>query len=488
MPLADDCEGAAENFRLAGGRVCDSCGFRAKLGPVRPNCDEVCPRCSTKLPLIPCKPLTLDWRKVLCSDRTGASLSKSAAEVSKNVGFFEKCMKMNKEGLKERQKWKRSLVNNNRVARDEGLQEHMEVLSKQLSDTTEGGLPELWHFLRNEAAGGARSVRRHSSRKVNEIISMAATMRLQCFIRRWLAGRRLRAMREEMGRRRLVEGVSRSRIFVARKHWPRINYYWFRSNHPSPSNWKFAIENISSQVCAVQRIWRGFRLRRKLKQVEEMKFDYVDDELDELLEGGDLDIETFLERDMKEYGAEEGEGDWKPKKPIATTLVPSAVSDRAWRTPTSTPLIKDRASMVAQAQPEREISSPFGGIESNEEGQNVKRDANKDDNLDLVSMNLKRNGFDFSPPLEFCGRKEESDMEIKSVTTAAPSERESCSGNDPTAANNLSLKERKKEALMKDWGLTDSRVAQAMMKRARKMNKGKRNGAKKLKMKDAYYR
>jgi hypothetical protein len=41
---------------------------------------------------------------------------------------------------------------------------------------------------------------------------------------------------------------------------------------------------------------------------------------------------------------------------------------------------------------------------------------------------------------------------------------------------------------MADWGFKDARVAQAMMKRAKRMGKGKKNQENKAKMKDPFYR
>jgi len=111
--------------------------------------------------------------------------------------------------------------------------------------------------------------------------------------------------------------------------------------------------------------------------------------------------------------------------------------------------------------------------------------------MELVSMNLRKNGFDFSPPTGFQNTQED-DMEIKSVTTAAESER---GGEDVSsvASGNItersqSKREEKQEGIMKDWGFTDARVAQAMMKRAKRMNAGKKKQKKRAMEKDAMYR
>ena len=50
------------------------------------------------------------------------------------------------------------------------------------------------------------------------------------------------------------------------------------------------------------------------------------------------------------------------------------------------------------------------------------------------------------------------------------------------------MAEQKQQSLMKDWGFKDARVARLMMKRSKRMNKGKKASIKKEKMKDAMYR
>ena len=57
-----------------------------------------------------------------------------------------------------------------------------------------------------------------------------------------------------------------------------------------------------------------------------------------------------------------------------------------------------------------------------------------------------------------------------------------------SSARSKSRKEEKTEEVMADWGFKDARVAQAMMKRAKRMGKGKKNQENKAKMKDPFYR
>jgi len=85
--------------------------------------------------------------------------------------------------------------------------------------------------------------------------------------------------------------------------------------------------------CALrlQRVWRGGRIRVRVGKLKGMTFDYVDDELDELLGEGDINLDEF---GLEEGGAEE-EG-WMPRKPVI------AVQEDAWRTPSGTPAVNTR--------------------------------------------------------------------------------------------------------------------------------------------------
>ncbi|GMH65186.1 hypothetical protein TL16_g04137 [Triparma laevis f. inornata] len=308
-----------------------------------------------------------------------------------SVGWSELCKKINTEAAKMRSAWRKKMASESRSVRQEAMVDHAEMLKDHLGVMVGDEGQECWGVVLNKAfekmkeggSGGGGGVGSSPSRlqvrrssKMNTIISAAATMRIQCFIRRFLACQRVDDLRT------------------------------------------VRIRDRGAQV--IQMLYRGLKSRKKLSEFKQMKFDYVDDELDDML--GE-DLEELGMEDIIGLGEEEGDGDgmaWKPTKPNSAVGAMGAVGvEDAWRTPSGTPNVP----------------------------------ANNDD-----------------------------DMEIKSVTTVAESV------PDTARSRADSRREQKEAELMKDWGLTDSRVAQAMMKRAKKMNKGKKAQAKKTKMKDALYR
>ncbi|GMI14241.1 hypothetical protein TrVE_jg1138 [Triparma verrucosa] len=448
LPIMPNVEGAAEMLRgeFMERSVCASCGLVNKApaaggSGLPPSRSRACTRCFVDLPPPPPVPLCVDWPKLL-RDHCGNRASSSA------TGWSELCKKINTEAAKMRSTWRKKMASESRSVRQEAMVDHVEMLKDHLGVMVmdEGSSKELWGLVVNKAfeLQGAvpavvGSLRRSS--KVNTIISAAATMRIQCFIRRFLAAQRAEDLRTVRVRHR--------------------------------------------GAALIQSLFRGRKTRNRLKDFGKMKFDYVDEELEDML-GEDIDMDMDMDMD---FGIGLG-GDvvddeaWKPTKPVTAGAGVLEV-ENAWRTPSSTPAVgtrdggnnnggNDNVDNVDTdnngkgSAADREISSPFGGLRS-------------DSARNIVSQNMLANGFNFLPPTTFQNTVSD-DMEIKSVTTVTESV------PDTARSKSDSRREQKEAELMKDWGLTDSRVAQAMMKRAKKMNKGKKAQAKKAKMKDALYR
>ena len=90
-------------------------------------------------------------------------------------------------------------------------------------------------------------------------------------------------------------------------------------------------------------------------------------------------------------------------------------------------------------------------------------------------------------------QRDADDISVRSINTTASSipGGGSGGGGDLTARSSSSRAakaEQKKQSVMEDWGFKDAKVAQLMMKRAKRMSKGKKASARKEKMKDAMYR
>jgi Leucine-rich repeat (LRR) protein len=435
----DESEGAAEIW-----------GSMRSKNPKCSRCSEavsgsVCPRCSCLMP--PAnrgKPLALDWRVLVGGD---------AAASDEATGFTFLCKKMNSEGAKQRLRWKKALESNERSVRHKAMEDHNSLLQRQLNSVLSGEEAWFWDVVENSEQ--QTPAKKNSNRKVNSTIALAATMRMQCCARRFLGLKRAKAAR--LVRKRLVAALN------------------------------------------CQRLFRGWRLRKKLKAFGAMNFSYEDDELRDILgdgSGEDFDFNAFGLGD--DAGLKDEEEEWKPTKPVAemqheeapreAPRVPVQHNADAWRTPSGTPSVGvrenvvssgSRVEMMSREMEEREVSSPFGGHRREQQASGSE--------LDMMSLNLRKNGFDFAPPNRMGGGGGgggimQDDMEIKSVTTA-----------DDDAASALdtarrSRKEDKQNEVMKEWGFTDPKIAAMMMKRSKRMDKGKIGAKQKAKMKDPYYR
>jgi hypothetical protein len=266
---------------------------------------------------------------------------------------------MNAEGAKQRRLWKRALESEDRAVRTRAMEDHAELLKRQLDAILAG--EEAWFFDVELASSSSEEEKKEGGArrgKVNAVIAMAATMRIQCMVRRFISSRRVLALRVRKQKR-----VSATRI---------------------------------------QKVWRGRKLREKLRKISSTNFEYVDDELGEMLDD-EFDFAAFgIEDDGDGLGVSE-DGSWKPTKPEPT----AAPVEDAWATAEPEP-----QQVVEAKPPSREISSPFEG-----RGGKMKE-------LNMMSANLRKNGFDFMPPgAGGAGRAgvEQDDMEIKSVRPARES-------------------------------------------------------------------
>jgi len=239
---------------------------------------------------------------------------------------------------------------------------------------------------------------------------------------------------------------------------------------------------LSLSAILVQKIWRGWVMRKRIDKLLNMKFTYQDDELDEL----EQDEAELLDFDLKENGGEGGEDDgWRPTKPIIKDddddrVAAVVVKDEAWNAPVQKEEEEEEEEEVegrgqsprTGVYEEREISSPF--------------DARKKAPPPVSRLNLKDFGFKADPtainPSSMEYAQNERDMEVQSIASSSL-----LSQAELTARKNTK-NEGKKTELMNDWGFTNSKTAEIMMKRKKRMTQGARNAAKKKKAENPDYR
>ena len=379
--------------------------------------------------------IALDWREVLGGQGAPRCLVEEG-----EVGYMNLCKKMNKEGAKGRVLWKKGLESGERSVRGKAMEAHVGLLQRQIRAVLEGGDAWYWEVVESQQSGGTS--KGGGGGRVNSIIALASTMRMQCCARRFLGAKKVQLRRKE---------VARGKVGLR-----------------------------------LQSIFRGRRARRRVRAFSGMDFAYEDDELGDILgdEEGEFDFNAFGlggEGGNGGGGGGGGEEEWKPTKPT--------VEADAWRTPAATPVARERESSsrveVASAEG-REISSPFGGVRGAQGG--GAREGGVQE-LDMMSMNLRKNGFDFLPPNRAggaaAGAVVADDMEIASVSSMGLED----DAKSAISTARRSRREEKEDSIKKDWGFTgDSKVAAIMMKRAKRMNAGKANADKKKKLSDPNYR
>ena len=374
-PMMKDCEGAAETLRgeFAESSACGACGFVGKPAGSR---GRSCARCGEGLYAAPA-PVCFDWHALERSGSDGDGWLRysglGTATRDKIAIWSEACRKVNREAAKFRSSWRKGLASDSRAVRQGAMVDHAEMLKAHLAVMVgdyEGKSWEITFSSGGKAEGvSSGALKRH--RKLSTVISVAAALRIQCFIRRFVAAQRAGDLRSVKTRH-----MAAARIQAAR---------------------------------------RGGIVRDRLEKVKGMKFDYVDGELDDLLDGDeDLDgLMAGLEGGWEEEGGAL-EGAWEPSKPEPTKQdpqPPTLETADAWKTPVGTPAVASRgASRTGLGS--REVSSPFGGI----------RGFPSQDPVAL--RNLRDNGFDFIPPTSFQNTtREVDDMSVKSVTTGERSGR-----------------------------------------------------------------
>eukprot|EP00518_Triparma_eleuthera_P020067 CAMPEP_0197568836 /NCGR_PEP_ID=MMETSP1320-20131121/37969_1 /TAXON_ID=91990 /ORGANISM="Bolidomonas sp., Strain RCC2347" /LENGTH=1342 /DNA_ID=CAMNT_0043131133 /DNA_START=89 /DNA_END=4114 /DNA_ORIENTATION=- len=459
VPLKEGCEGASETLRgeFAESSACSSCGFVGKAagsavaGAGVPRQEgRCCSRCGEGLYTAPA-PMCYDWQELAKAEKSSGS---AAAAEARMKSWSEACKKVNREAAKSRSSWRKRLASDSRSVRQEAMVDHAELLKSHLAVLVGDSEAWMWELTFSPGAvmsrgkGGVASsgtLKRH--RKLSTVISVAAALRIQCFIRRFLATQRTGDLRS-----------------VKARH---------------------------SAAARIQGVYRGRKVRGKLEKVKGMTFDYVDGELEELLRG-DEDLDGLMAG--LDGGWEEEmvvEEAWEPTKPQPSKQdpgpPPTLETADAWRTPVGTPAVSTRGGeggggVSRGSLNSREVSSPFGGV----------RGSTHQDPVAL--RNLRDNGFDFVPPTSFQNvPRDADDISVRSINTTASSipGGGSGGGGDLTARSSSSRAakaEQKKQSVMEDWGFKDAKVAQLMMKRAKRMNKGKKASARKEKMKDAMYR
>ena len=459
------------------GFACANCGHNQ----FRENSTS-CARCGAVAPPKPVDPLLLDWRLLLPFGVVPSNSASSSRQLQATAYRAAFCRAINVSGMESHSRWKRGFASESSRSRSEANEKHAEVLRSQLLSVEAGSEEQhaTWSIKKVEgngwdtrhvvASSSKQGVARPSSagrrrgskagtvgglRMANSAIEGAAVMRVQCCVRRFMACRKFVAVRR-----------------IAKK--------------------------IAS-AGTIQALWRGGIIRSRVQQLKSMKFDYIDPEIAEMERmlgeetgsGGGLNLgHVDLDDDMDGGG-------WVPKKPVEPVRSGVAPAAMGWGTPDAgaskrgAAMPAGSAATAAAMQTSREISSPFDGRR-----QAPTRGETTEAPIDSATVeNLRRGGFDFNPGNKSWSTQNDDDMEVRSVSTAQLEEggnggglTERSSGFMKTGSSSSDKNRRREEDLMKDWGISDPKIVQNMMKRQNRLNKPKVDKAKADKMKDPQYR